>query len=809
MKPVINDKPFEFLKSADQNPTDQSSAEQTPDQLARRTSGRRVADQPFEFMKTAVRAIEEAPPREFDFAQIAARYKWFVLLGLIGGLVLGHAAFTKLGPEYNAVAQILVTRQAQVPTRESFSQSILSEGRGEHVAIIKSPMIVGKAIESGHLDQLPTLQKSDDPIEDILDGLEVKRTAGQDSSTLNVFEIKYRNKQRDDAKAVVNAIIAAYQDYILETKQEATSELSQQITKMDGELAKQIEQKQKDLLEFRKDAPLWWRSAPGEQRQPGDVTNVHQERVVDIERDRRLNLLRRAEINGKIRALESAIDENPSRDELEGVVRLLIATSQAASGAQAGANGANPLLGPNPTELASTQLLPLLIEEQKLLRDYADDHPDVANVRRSIAKLKEFYEARGVSLTELAGRDGRGQKIDVVAGYMRFLKQQLEEVDHKDTELTRIYESESKEVKGVVKFMVEDQARSEELDRLKTQWNAIVNNISHLDLTRDSQDYSMKLLAPVREEWSFKRYLKIVGAATAFVLGLCLGIVFLREWRDTTVKTVSDVRKLIDGAQVLGSVPEFAVDRSDFDPEVPLEPSLCYFHRPGSAEAESYRAIRTALFAGLDSRQKVIQVSSPEPGDGKSTCIANLAIALAQSGKRVLLLDADLRRPTIHHLFHARHEIGTADVLSGEIQLENAVQASPVANLWLLTAGYNPPNPAETLSSARFEHLLSVARGEFDFILIDTPPLLAVSDPCIVSPRTDGLLLVVRTNKNSRVALRQANQLIRQHGINLLGVVANAVEHAAGEYSTYSGNYAEYLQPAQRPVQPQRMPVTV
>lgn len=792
MNPIINDKPFEFM----------DSSRQEPNQAARGPVNRRTQDRPFEFMKSPSTVFDKPPPREFDFAQITTRHKWLVLLGLLGGLALGHAAFTKLGPEYNAVAQILVTRQAQVPARESFSQAILSEGRGEHVAIIKSPMIVSKAIEQGRLDQLPTLKGSDDPIEDILDGLEVKRTAGQDSSTINVFEIKYRNKQREDAKAVVNAIIAAYQAYILETKQETTGELSQQISKMDGELAKQIEQKQKELLEFRKDAPLWWRSAPGEQRQPGDVTNVHQERVVDIERDRRLNLLRRAEINGKIRALQSAIDASSSSEELESVVRLLIATSQAASGAQAGATGANPLLGPNPAELASNQLLPLLIEEQKLLRDYADDHPDVINVRRSIAKLKEFYEARGVSLTELAGRDGRGQKIDVVAGYMRFLKQQIEEIEHKDTELTRIYESESQEVKGVVKFMVEDQARSEELDRLKAQWNAIVSNVSHLDLTRDSQDYSMKLLAPVREEWSLKRYLKIVGAATAFVLGLCLSLVFFREWRDTTVKTVSDVRTLIEGAQVLGSVPEFDVLLGDFDSEVPLEPALCYFHRPGSAEAESYRAIRTALFARLDPQQKVIQVSSAEPGDGKSTCIANLAMALAQSGKRVLLLDADLRRPTIHQLFHARHEIGTADVLSGEIQLANAVQASPVTNLWLLTAGNHPHNPAETLASARFDHLLTEARSEFDYILVDTPPLLVVSDPCIVAPRTDGLLLVVRTNKNSRLALRQAGQLVRQNGMNLVGVVVNAVQNPAGEYSTFTGNYAEYLEPSQPALRP-------
>ena len=778
MKPVNADKPFEFL--------DPSAPPETTGEPTRQRTGRRNSGQLSEFMNAA--ASDEAPPREFDFVQIAHQYKWFLLMGLLGGLALGQVAFNRLGPEYNAVAQILVSRQAQVPIRESLTQSLLSEERGEHVAIIKSPMIIDKAIEHGKLNELPTLQQSDDIVEDILDCLDVKRTAGQDNSTLNVFEIKYRNIQRADARAVVNAIIQAYNDYIVESQQKKTSELSRQISKMDDELAKKIEQKQAELLEFRKEAPLLWRTAPGDKRQPGDVTNVHQERAVEIERDRTANVLRRVEINGKRQALQNAIDEGQSHEELESVVRLLIATSQAAGGGQAGTNAANGLLaGPNPAELAATQLLPLLIEEQKLLRDYSDDHPDVVNVRRSIAKLKEFYAARGVSLTELTGRDGKGDKIDAVIGYMQFLKQQLEELDHRDTELTKLYNSETKAVKDIARFLVDDQYLSDELDRLKAQWNAIVNNVSQLDMTRDSQDYSMKLLAPVREEWSLKRYLKIVGAATGFLLTLFAGIIFLREWRDTTIKSVTDVRKLIDGAQVLGSIPQFDAGSAALDPDVPLQPSLCYFHRPGSVEAEAYRNVRTALFVGLNPQQKVIQVSSPEPGDGKSTFISNLAIALAQSGKRVLLVDADLRRPTIHRLFHARQDIGTTDVLSGEIQLINAVQECPVQNLWLLTAGFSPSNPAETLSSPRFDALLAEARREFDFVLVDSPPLLVVSDPCIVASRTDGLLLVVRMHKNTRLALRQTNQLLRQHDIELFGVVANGITDPGGKYTTYAG----------------------
>ena len=170
----------------------------------------------------------------------------------------------------------------------------------------------------------------------------------------------------------------------------------------------------------------------------------------------------------------------------------------------------------------------------------------------------------------------------------------------------------------------------------------------------------------------------------------------------------------------------------------------------------------------------------------------------------MLLVDADLRRPTIHRLFHARQDIGTTDVLSGEILLINAVQECPVQNLWLLTAGFSPSNPAETLSSPRFNALLAEARREFDFVLVDSPPLLVVSDPCIVASRTDGLLLVVRTHKNTRLALRQTNQLLRQHDIELFGVVANGITDPGGKYTTYAGNYADYLQPNQPALQPTR-----
>src|SRR5262249_3549316 len=138
---------------------------------------------------------------------------------------------------------------------------------------------------------------------------------------------------------------------------------------------------------------------------------------------------------------------------------------------------------------------------------------------------------------------------------------------------------------------------------------------------------------------------------------------------------------------------------------------------------------------------KVIQVTSPNKGDGKSLLIANLAVSIAQSGKRVLLIDADCRRPRQHKVFNVRAESGLASVIGGMDDLPAAVVATAVPGLWLLPCGPVPPNPAELLTSPRFKHLLDEMREQYDFVLVDTPPLLAVTDPCVVAPRVDGLFL--------------------------------------------------------------------
>ena len=243
---------------------------------------------------------------------------------------------------------------------------------------------------------------------------------------------------------------------------------------------------------------------------------------------------------------------------------------------------------------------------------------------------------------------------------------------------------------------------------------------------------------------------------------------------------MDELRGSID-CPVLGEVPHFAVAVAG--PDSRFDPRLCYYHRPGSREAEAFRTIRAGLMhLGVPGRGQIMQITSPEPGDGKSVSAANLALAIAQTGKRVLLIDADLRRPTIHELCRLPQEIGLTDVLRGEIDWPNAVRETQIDGLSVMTAGDCPENPGELLVGPRLGDFLAAARKEYDFLVVDTPPVLAVSDAAVIAPSTDGVVLVVRMMKNKRGALRRTIETLSTHGVRLLGVTANDVDPSKETY---------------------------
>ena len=183
----------------------------------------------------------------------------------------------------------------------------------------------------------------------------------------------------------------------------------------------------------------------------------------------------------------------------------------------------------------------------------------------------------------------------------------------------------------------------------------------------------------------------------------------------------------------------------------------------------------------------MIQVTSPTPGDGKSTLAANLAVSIAQSGKRVLLVDADMRRPRQNAPFGIESREGFASVLSGQSQWRHVMyECEEIEGLTVMPCGAKPNNPAELSSSPQVKVLIDEMRQEFDFIIVDTPPLLAVTDPCPIAARVDGVILCLRIKKNVRVSAGRAIEMIGNLGANCIGLVVNGVGAQSGYGSQYT-----------------------
>jgi len=291
--------------------------------------------------------------------------------------------------------------------------------------------------------------------------------------------------------------------------------------------------------------------------------------------------------------------------------------------------------------------------------------------------------------------------------------------------------------------------------------------------------------------------------AFAFLLGLTsgVGLAFLQEGLDNTVRTAEQAQ-MISGLPPLGMIPLPAkTAREGANPKrlVIAKSSkeaveLVAQSRPHSQMAESYRALRTSLLlTNLGAPPKVIMVTSALPQEGKTTTSMNTALVLAQKGIRVLLIDADLRRPSIHKILGMGPRSGLSNVLTGSATLQQTITRSSILpNLSILPAGTPPPNPAELLASSNMRDVLEELRGQYDHIVVDTPPTLSVTDAVVLSPRADAIVLVIRSGQTTKQALRRSRDVLAQVNAKVSGVLLNAVDLSSPDYYYYYEYQSKY-----------------
>lgn len=426
--------------------------------------------------------------------------------------------------------------------------------------------------------------------------------------------------------------------------------------------------------------------------------------------------------------------------------------------------------------VANTQLLEIRVD---------DTSPERAMIVAN--ELANQLIRRTPTNTNLEGDPGR----------QTFIVQQLDDLELKIQETSAEIIAKQSELAGLFSARqitdLQDQIRA-----LEDKQNTLQANYASL-LASSSQGAANSLsviepamlpTVPIGPE-----ILMTVLTAAAIGFSLGVGAAYLMEYLDDTVKSSEDIHRST-GLPTLTGISEGKTSSNG-------RTGLVTIDNPRSPIAEAYRSLRTSvLFSNVDQLTRTLVVTSAGPKEGKSFTSANLAVVLAQSSYRVLLIDADLRRPTQQKLFNKSSSYGLTNLLLdmppsfdssrlGDMysQLSRAVQATSIAGLFLMTTGDLPPNPAELVGSNRMKTLIKALATRFDYVLIDTPPILAVTDAVVMSTRVDSVVLVARAGSTRQSQLKHAAMRLQEVNANVSGVVLNRINKRSSEYYQYYKHY--------------------
>jgi capsular exopolysaccharide synthesis family protein len=376
---------------------------------------------------------------------------------------------------------------------------------------------------------------------------------------------------------------------------------------------------------------------------------------------------------------------------------------------------------------------------------------------------------------------------EFAAAQLAITRQQYLAAKEKEEQITSDFEEQRQQAIALNEQIAQYTILQSDWEQTKKLCDILYDRIKEINVTEDVGALNINILEFARPSNKPSSPQKARYMAIALFLGLMLGcgLALLRDWVDQRLRTAEEI-SIVLGVPVLGVVPSMSRRQSI------VARGQKVYRDSNSRAAEAYRTIRTAVFFGVPKGEaKTILVTSPAAADGKTTLVSNLGIALAQAGQKTLILDADFRKPMQHKIFEVNHEeIGLSSVLAGATTLEEAIQPTKVKGLELLTCGPDVPNPSEILNSESFAKLLKDLSNTYDRVIIDSPPVMPVTDSQILAAVSDITLLVLRADKSNRKTSQHARDGLMSVGARILGAVINDVSKNSryGYYGYY--NYA-------------------
>ncbi|MEW6672082.1 MAG: polysaccharide biosynthesis tyrosine autokinase [Thermodesulfobacteriota bacterium] len=420
------------------------------------------------------------------------------------------------------------------------------------------------------------------------------------------------------------------------------------------------------------------------------------------------------------------------------------------------------------------------------------------NLYNRMSELSKKYGKRHPQMLAIESEleDLQKRKVQEVKRVINSLRNQYRLAVAKEESLKKALDKQKNESLDMNKKAVEYGVLQRQAESARQMYEMLIKRFKETSLTEEMKTGNIRIVdraeTPISPVKPKKRLNLLLGLVVGLTLGI--GLAFFLEYLDNTIKLPDEVRDYLK-IPYLGPIPAFArVKNRDGIPA-----DLVTLHSPKSTASESFRGIRTGiLFSSADKAPQVILVSSSGPGEGKTVCASNLAITMAQSGSRVVLLDCDMRRPRLHKVFNISREVGVSNVLVGSTALADALVADVAPNLDVIPCGPIPPNPAEIIGSSKMKELIEALRKTYTRVIIDSPPVTAVTDSVVLAQAADGLIVVIRAGDTPRQIVR--NGVTHLKGLNapILGAVLNGVHTGKDSYYYYQYYYYYYGEDGER-----------
>ncbi len=676
------------------------------------------------------------------------RSRWIFLLCVVGALAGGFAYIAQCTPVFTSVSKLYVQQKTVAPPGID-TRSLPRYNLYTQAALLKSTPVLSLALqENSTWGQMRTFAGKDNPIAYLQKNIQVAVGKSDDVLTVS-FDSPYPAEAAEIVNLVVAAYISDHEKHRERTSREVASTLR---AKLDAEQT-DCNDKLRALTDFQKANP----TLALESEQGAD--NLQGYRQLETEHAEAQKQVREAETRRK-RVV--ALADHPE---------LLQPVTPPGAGAASGPAAERAQL--------EAKLFEKSLERSADEAIYTPGHEHLGNLDKEIAQIK----------SRLATIDQT-----TYAAALAEAEQQCLEARQNEEEIAMLLREESEKVAAHSTQLAEYARLRGAYEQSRARCQALEGDIHRMNVSDDFEPQEIRVLEVAKAQAKPSRPQRAQVLGIALVLGLLIGgaVSMVRDMLDQTIRSADEIRKLL-GLSVLGVVP--AMPRRQKASWRGQKTRL----QPDSLEAEAFRNIRTAIvFGAAKESARTILVTSPAAGDGKSTVVSNLAIALAQAGLKTIVLDADFRKPTQHILFGAdADQQGLVAALSGKATLAQAIQATEVQGLSLLSCGSGIPHPAEMLSSPAFVQVLRRLAQVYDRIILDAPPVMAVTDARVLGAYCDSTVLVLRADRSRRHICQRAIDALEATGTHLLGAVVNGVGRK-GERFGYYGEYEHYYAAGRR-----------